>query len=983
MANSSAHYLDPGGPAGVGENPLLTDAVAERVRRTYRVAGPLDVPALRAAWRELLDRHEILRGEEIGCSPVRCGEPDRGPLARLDIDVLGSGQHRVALTLDRVIVDEASMSVVMDELSALYRAARNGESGNAALLAPATQFRDYMQWRRTWMRSAEYGRRRAWWAAELTQSPPLRLPGCQARADASLSVAAAARFDWDKGSSRALVELAQAREMEPWMVLLAGFQTLLHRYGGASPVKVGALADGRLLPEFARTVGPCSYPVLFCVDFSAGPTFVELLGQVARVVDGAFAHRLLDGEVAAEQALEAMVVVRDQAAPDLRLAGARVSREPDEDGPQEAALALVIDRMEPTVCGALRYRRDRFGPQAAGSILDQLATLMRAAVTDPDCPVEALPMETPEVRDAAVRAADAFTAAARPELPVHEIVHIRAAQRPQDAAIAWAGDSLSYRDLAARATSIAGALRRLGRTGGGICGCAVAVRMSPGPSQVAAMLGILAAGGYVVCLGPGDQGERGRAILADSDARCLVLDAERPGDELVRWYRQERAGLVLHLAARDDAEAPPPATSGEMSRGAGQRPETQELRAPAYLMYTSGSTGSPKGVIGTHGGLTQFVTWMAEQFGIDRDARVAQWAAPGFDVGLCEIFATLTAGATLCSVPEEIRPDAEQMAKWLAAERITHFQTVPSFAREVVKSLASGGNTMPLPALRHLLLTGEALPAEMANGLRAVLPTTRLVNVYGPTESVAATWYELPGSDLGPVCEPVPIGRSIPGRQVLVVDDSDRTCPAGVIGEVVIRSPYIVPGYAGHASADTAPFRPLSVPGPSTSGHDPEPVVACYRTGDLGRRRWDGLLEFHGRRDLQIKFYGTRIELADIEATLTSHDSVTECAVVASTDRHGLVSRLTAYVVPRDPMRESDPDAFAPAASAAMWRAHLRRRYGNSAPPVSFTTLPSLPRTVRGKVDRHQLAEAATVPGAMTSPPEYINGSPGEEHEDG
>lgn len=952
MADSSTRYLDLGSPAALGANPLLADAVAaERIRRSYRVTGPLDVPALRAAWYEVLDRHEVLRGEGIGRSPVRSDEPNGSSPTRLDIDRLGGGLHRVALTLDRAVADEASMSLVLDELSALYRTARNGEGEKAAPLPPAAQFRDFERWRRGWTQSAEYRRRRAWWTTALTPSPPLRLPAAHTRTDASPS--AAARFSWDESLSRALIGPPLARETAPWTVLLAGFQALLHRYGGASRVTVGVVSDGRLLPEFARLVGPCSYPMSLGADFSAGPTFADLLGQVARVVDGAFAHRVPDGEVMVGQAPEALMVVRDPATPELRLAGTSVSREPDACDPQRASLALVIDRVEPTVSGTLRYRRDRFDPSAADSILGQLATLLRAAVAEPERPVEVLPMETEESRDAAVRAADAFTAATRPELPVHALVRARAAERPHATAIASAGGSLSYRDLVARAMTIADALRR---ADGGIEGRAVAVCMPAGPSQVAAMLGVLTAGAHVVCLGAGDQGERGRAILADSAARCLLLDTERPGDELVRWYRDERDGLVLDLAALDDAAAPaaswPP-------------PRERDLGASAYLAYTSGSTGRPKGIIGTHGGLTQFVTWLAGQFGIGRDARVAQWAAPGFDVGLCEIFATLTAGATLCSVPEELRPDSEQMARWLADERITHFQTVPSFAREVVKSLADNG---PLPTLSHLLLTGEALPAELADGLRTALPATRLVNIYGPTESVAATWYELPVP--GPVHDPVPIGRSIPGRQVLVVDESDRTCPAGVIGEIVIRSPFVTPGYVGHAGADTAPFRPLSVPGPA--GHAPEPVVACYRTGDLGRRRWDGLLEFHGRRDLQVKFYGTRIELADIETTLASHESVTECAVVPTTDGHGLVSRLTAYVVPREAIGES---------ASASWRAHLRRRYGNAMPPISFTTLPNLPRTTRGKVDRHRLAEAAAVPGTTTGLPE--DGSPEEEHEDG
>jgi len=307
-----------------------------------------------------------------------------------------------------------------------------------------------------------------------------------------------------------------------------------------------------------------------------------------------------------------------------------------------------------------------------------------------------------------------------------------------------------------------------------------------------------------------------------------------------------------------------------------------------------------------------------------------------------EIFSALVGGATVYPVPERIRANPEKIADWLGAERITLFQTVPSFARELGRAITAQDATASLAALDHLLLAGEALPGELAGALRDVLPGVQIINLYGPTESILATWYEI----TGPVRGPVPIGRPIPGRQVLVVDAWDRPCPAGTVGQLVIRSPYIQAGYVGAAAGERTAFRPVA-------GLDDYGVAAgtSYRTGDFARRRWDGELEFRGRGDFQVKFHGTRVELTDVEATLLTHESVAECAVIGVPNADGLVTRLVAYVVPR---RDAEGRAVA---DVDVWRAHLRNWFGRSKLPVMFKTVLGLPRNLGGKVDRQRLPD--------------------------
>jgi (S)-beta-tyrosine adenylation enzyme len=989
---------------------LVPNAPASSTCRGYLVTGELDVEALRAAWRAVLGRHEVLRTTlvEVDGRPVQriaaddasgsfvdlghLPSPDPGtraarmcaegagtaidladgPLARLtvarldaseqDASELDASEHVVLLVLHRAVADEPSASIVADELSAHYAAAVDGRAGQDVLPVPRRQYADYARWQRDRAATPAHREQLDWWISALTPlPPPLTLPTDRVRPSGPSSGGGVLRFDWGADLAGAVHERSAAAGTTPSVVLLAGFQALLHRYTGEDRIAVVVPTTVRPGPDFDGLVGPFGNPLVLCADFSELPSFGELLGQVARLSRDAADRRELpfdtlvgaldvDRDPRRIPFCDAVFVVPDAPERDLRLSGAVVRRVPAGNRAVRADITLTVDQVRPSVAGSLEYRGSMMDPASAELVLDQLHRLLAAGLADPGTPVDALPLESADRVRAAVREADQVTGAAPAGRPVHELVHLRARQCPDADAVAWRGGAVSYRELTEQAASITAALRALGA----VDGEAVAVRMAPGPRQAAALLGVLDAGAHLLCLGAGDVGERGQAVLADLRPACLVLDGGPDEDELTAWYRAELDGRVLDSRALDaaasdiaasdiaavdlaavDTDTAAPAEGPAPRSGAGSG-----LDRRAYVAYTSGSTGRPKGISQTHGGLAQFVGWFAGEFGIGPGSRVAQWAAPGYDASLCEAFAALVAGATLCPVPERIRAHPGKLADWLATERITLFQTVPSFARELLKVLTDRGPAASPDSLDHLLLAGETLSGELANGLRAALPSARLVNLYGPTESILATWHPLTADLRGPA----PIGRSIPGRQVLVLDDSDRPCPTGVTGNLVIRSPYVTPRYVGASGAETAAFAPLA--DLEDVGISPGP---CYRTGDLGRRRRDGALDFAGRRDFQVKLFGTRTELTDIEAALAAHRSVSECAVVALTDSGGLVTGLAVYVVPRT----TAPGE--PAATAKIWRAHLRRRFGQAMPPATFTVMGSLPRNTGGKVDRKSL----------------------------
>jgi amino acid adenylation domain-containing protein len=971
---------------------LVPDPRAHRVHRAYQVLGALDVEALAAAWRAVHLRHDVLRTRlvEVDGEPVPSVSPgsgarptlvdlghlapagrqaaaDRastgwvvaplslatGPVSRLVVMRLSDTEHRLLLVVHRAAADESSMSILVDDLAGAYRAAVAGAAPTPAA-APA-RYAEYARWQRDRLAGGAFAPLLRWWRSALTPLPrPDGLPADRTRPAGPALGGGRLRFDWGSTLGGALAQLAGRTGAAPELVPLAGLFCLLHRYrepgGPDDRQRLGVCVPvaARPGPEFAGVAGPFGNQLVLGADVPDAMTFRQLLTGLAARARDAFARAELpfdlllralrpDRDPGRHPICDVWYRFPDRSRSELRLPGATVRPVPVHTGFVEADLVLSMDPATPAVAGTLAYRDSRFDRGTARLLLDQLHTVLAAAPAGLDLPVGELPLETVRQTSAALREAGELPTGP-PAEPVHTRIRRWAGRTPHAPAVAWPGAGLSYRELDEAADRIAAVLRGLGAAG-----AAVAVRIDPGPRQVAALAGVAYAGAQLVCLDAGT-GDRARAVLAELRPVCLVVDGERAGDELAGWYRDQPGGRILDLASPYPGPGVPAGRTG--SGGGGP----QDV---AYVAYTSGSTGRPKGIPQSHATLAQFAGWLAGQFGIGGGSRMAQWAAAGYDASLCEVFAALGAGATLCPVPGRLRMHPEKLVGWLAEERITHFQTVPTFARELLRAIRRPEPPRAPTALRWLLLAGEALPGELANDLRRALPGIRLANLYGPTESILATWSEV-DSDLD---RTAPVGRPIPGRRVVVLDGADRPCPTGVTGEIVIVSPFVTPGYLGAGAGERSPFRPLRGPAEVAAG-----CRRVYRTGDLGRRRRDGLLEFRGRRDLQVKFYGTRVELTDIEAALAAHDSVAECAVVALTDRHGLVSRLVAHVVPA-----RGPDGVA-AGGPDVWRQHLHRRLGRSKLPVSFRTAGPLARNAGGKLDRRALAAAAPVAGDDGAP---------------
>jgi amino acid adenylation domain-containing protein len=518
--------------------------------------------------------------------------------------------------------------------------------------------------------------------------------------------------------------------------------------------------------------------------------------------------------------------------------------------------------------------------------------------------------------------------------PIHEMFQRAAARFPDRVAVEGADQRATYRELEERSNALATALVQ----GGAEPGEVVAVLAVRTVEVIAAILAILKAG----------------CAFAPFDRQSPAANLETfAAAALPRWWlvtpenRDSVAGLAPVLGF---APTLIPLGEGEPQEG-GAVPPAVPARDPdglAYVYFTSGSTGRPKGIAGRLKAIDHFIRWEVETFGVGEGWRVSQLTSPAFDAYLRDVFVPLVAGGTVCAPPgRETLLDGRRLAEWIDAQAVQLLHCTPSLFRSLLNAgqdAVAGGR---FQALRHVLLAGEPLLPSDVRRWRALFgDRIELVNFYGPSETTMIKLFYRVRPEDGE-SRSIPIGQPLPGARAIVLDERGKPCQPGKMGEIYIRTPYRALGYFGQPELTREAF----VPNPLSDRQDD----IVYRTGDLGRLRDDGNLEFVGRRDQQVKVRGMRIEIAPIEELLRSHESVAEVAVVDRTDGQGN-KFLCAYVVPRG---EVDTGRL---------REHLLAHLSEAMVPSAFVRLGSLPRTLSGKVDRRALPDPGAAGGSLGRP---------------
>ncbi|MER5747925.1 amino acid adenylation domain-containing protein [Streptomyces sp. NPDC002225] len=936
----------------------------------FAVRGPFDTIAFGRALDALVARHEALRtvfrtaedGTPVqrvsagGRVPltVRRGVPadraddlvraeaalpfdtGRGPLLRCAVFAVDDGSHRVLLVAHHLICDGWSLSLMLEGLSEGYREESGGRPYRPAPLP--LQFPDYASWQRECAAAGAFEASVEHWVALLRGAPALmELPLDHPRPPVRTAAGGTERFLLGAGVRERLAEVAAARGATPFMTMLAAYAAFLSRLSGGEDLVIGYPAAGRDRPELQEMVGMLTNTLAMRVDLSGDPSLDELVRrirastQAARPYLDAPFEAVVDTlapvrETSHDPVVQVALSYEDDAAPGLSLAGTDTERLPLTLDTAKFDFHLFMERWDEGLAAQFIYRSDLFDAATVRRWTVNFRTLLDGLLADPSAPLSTVELVPEEESRRTIAGADRLAEAAPLDRLVPHLIADRAAEHPDATALVFGELRLSYAELIEQADALATRLR----TAGVRPGFRVGLLMPRSAYQGVAALAVLRAGGAYVPLDQAHPEARLRHMVTVSGTGLLITAEETAG-------RGEDLGVPCIRIDRPAVTDPPPPSGLPAGRTA---PGPEDL---AYVLFTSGSTGVPKGVAIEHRALLNLTRAVRHSFPVNADDRVLQFVSFGFDVAVSDLFFPWVAGAEL-HVPSEDERIGEALLERLRDSRITYVFLPPSAAM-LLPDL-----TGQLPELRTVAVGGEACPAELVERLAA--PGRRIVNAYGPSET---TVYATTG-DLSPG-KPVVLGRAVPGSRIAVLDELLRPVPAGVAGEIYVGGASLGRGYIGRPALTAERFvaDPHGAPG-----------SRMYRTGDLGRIDAHGLIHYLGRSDLQVKLRGVRVELGEIETLLAGAPGV---ALAAATVRGtGTAQRLVAYVVGRD--GQAPPDAEL--------RAHLARRLPGSMVPEVFVRLDEMPLSSNGKIDRARLPEPATVrclPDGSTS----VAGTPTEQ----
>jgi amino acid adenylation domain-containing protein len=963
---------------------------AYHIPNGYELRGPLRVDVLERALTEIVSRHEVLRTtfavldgepaqvvapadprtvEVIDLSGIAAEDRDaeaarvateeatrpfdlaKGPLLRLVLVRLEEERHLLLATAHHLVFDGWSEGVFLRELTVLYGAFAVG--GESPLEELAVQYGDYAHWEREWLESDEAAPRLDYWRAQLADAPDtLELPTDRPRPEEPGYAGGYRSFEVPADVAARLTDAGRAEGATPFATLLAAWGVLLHRLSGQERVLVGSPVANRAQVELEEMAGFFVDSLVLGVDAGGDPTFREMVGRVRDTTFAAHEHALPFAHIvgklkprrdAGRNPYFQVLFNFDTASPQSSSAadaGLSIAPYSVATGTAQFDLVLSLQDTGDGLRGTLSYATDLFDASTADRIVRRLEIVLRRAAEDPSRRIADLLLDDEERRQVVHGWNDTARDYDRADRCVHELIAAQAARTPHTIALESEAGTMTYGELEAAADAMAARLRSAGVGAESV----VAIHLDRSAEMVVAALAAMKAGGAYLPVDPSYPAARRLFMLEDAGARVLVTSAA------LRSALPVPCGVTLLLADDDSADAQPCPASPESASSESVSTDASSVSADAdglaYVIYTSGSTGKPKGAMNAHRGVVNRLLWMQDAYSLGAGDAVLQKTPFSFDVSVWELFWPLISGARLVLARPEGHKDPTYLRDVIAQSGITTLHFVPSMLRPFLEN----DGLEACAALKRVVCSGEALPADLRDRFAARLPGVALHNLYGPTECAVDVTHWTCGADGGAT---VPIGRPVANTGIHVVGADGQPVPAGFPGELCIAGVQVGRGYLARPAMTAERF----VPDPFSA----TPGARMYRTGDLARRRDDGVVEFLGRLDHQVKVRGFRIELGEIEAAVASHPQVREAAVLARTDGPGGV-RLVAYVV-----KQGDEQP-----AAADLRAHLSSRLPEHMVPAAFVPMDALPLTPSGKLDRRALPEPgperAGVEEAYTAP---------------
>jgi amino acid adenylation domain-containing protein len=933
------------------------------VPSAFHLVGPLNVAWLEAAFGAVTRRHDMLRttfamenGElfqrvaassafqlqqinleaipadtrkasaerclaEETCRPfdLAAGPPFRAVLVRLQ-----PTEHVLLLVLHHIISDGWSRSIFYRELSAAYQALATGRPVPKRELP--VQFADYSAWQKNWLESGALEAQTAYWTTKLAGEPePLELPSDRTRP-------ATESFRGGRCSRRLVPQLttalktrAQEEGATLFMILLAAFKTLLHRYTGHDDLIVGVPIANRQRVEVEGLIGFFANTLVMRTTFPTDLTFRELLRHVKQTAVEAYANQDMPFERLVEllhvrrdasrtPLFQVSFAIQDYPAVNFRLPGIQTSPWFVTTRTSKFDFSLTMERSAEGWTAAAEYSTDLFDADRVERMLDHWRVVLESIVLNPAQRVSEIPLLTAAERQQILVEWNRTEREYPRDKCVHQLFEEQVERTPNAVAVVFEDQRLTYRQLNVRANQLGHYLRSLGVGPEILVGLCVERSLE----MVVAVLGILKAGGAYVPLDPEYPRDRLAFMLEDSQAPVLLtqkkLAAELPAHQ----------AKVICL---DDAAL-------------GSQPETNPAKQTAaanlaYVIFTSGSTGKPKGVLITHHNVVRLMQATDDWFHFHQHDVWTLFHSYAFDFSVWEIWGALLYGGRLVIVPYLVSRSPAAFYELLAAEKVTVLNQTPSAFRQLVQVEQMAATPREL-ALRYIIFGGEALEMQSLEPWfeRHGDDRPQLVNMYGITETtVHVTYRPLTKNDVQAASV---IGMRIPDLQIYILDPCRQPVPIGVSGEMFVGGAGLARGYLNRPELTAERF----IPNPFIKDSN----TRLYQTGDLARFLSDRDIEYLGRIDHQVKIRGHRIELGEISIALEGYSGVRQAVVLACAEESGGKS-LTAYLVLRDD----------PCLSAMQLRQWLKEELPEYMIPSRFFVLPVLPLTRNGKVNRKAL----------------------------
>ncbi len=990
---------------------LTPDSPAYNVPNAVRVRGTLDAAGLLGALQALVDRHPTLRttfvavdgeplqrvaphgamevaaydvsswsdGEiaaHLDSASVRPFDLEQGPLVRVGLYARSADDHVLLLTMHHIVTDFWSLGVLLDELAMLYA----GRS--ASLPAAPPPYADFALRQDRELAGPAGEALWTWWSGHLAgELPVLDLPTDQPRPRVQGTSGRAHRRPLARPLTGEVHRLALEAGTTPFVTLLAAFEASLARHSGQSELVLGTVSAARTRAAFARTAGYFVNPLVLRADLGGDPGFRALLARARRDALGAFAHQDYPFPLLVEKLqpqrdpgrsplFQVMFVVQKAQLADgqdltgfalgepgsrVELGGLALETIPLPQRIAQFDLTLTIGEVGGRLIASFDSNVDLFDEATVERLAGHFERLLTGALADPDRPVSELPLLDPAERRQLIEVWNDTSVPYRDQATLADLFAQQAAATPTATAAIFAGQEITYAELARRAGQLASTLRQLGVGPEKLVGLCVERSFD----VLSGALGVLASGGAYLPIDPEYPRERIAHLVATSRAGLLLTHRK-----LLPLFDQGAGGprilcLDEPLTPLAPLSHPPSQPTGrggketplgsfwgggsplpEVGRAGGRGAGGEGPASLACAIFTSGSTGLPKGVLLEHRNLVNLVGSFARSYGPTPSDRILPLTSIAYASFVGEVFPLLCTGGTVVLPQKHEVLDVAALVSLIARHQVTMVSTVPS----MLASLDALGDR--LPRLRLLLVGGEALSTADIAGLLVRTGELRIVNGYGLTETaVCSTIYDVVPADLATGRQP-PIGRPLPNQRAYVLDRHLEPRPIGCPGELYVAGLGVARGYAGRPDLTAARF----LPDPFAAGG------RMYRTGDLAAMRADGNLVYLGRSDQQVKLRGFRIELSEIESALALHPRVhTAAAVVRHDDRDGKGEpRLVGYVVP-----EVLPGALGPAPSAAELLAGLREKLPDYMVPAALVFLDELPRNAHGKLDVGRLPASA------------------------